>query len=100
MPPQPESGVVELQLLLRAAADDKSYKSYKNYQVTLQRVGGLSQYSIPALRAADTPAGLAVTVRIPARLLTPGTYRLKLSGLGADGLPPVELDEYTFLREE
>jgi hypothetical protein len=92
VPPQPESGVVEL-LLLRADDDHKSY------QATLQRVGGLSQYSILGLRAANTSAGRAVPVRIPARLLTPGTYRLKLSGVGADGRL-VELDEYTFQREE
>jgi hypothetical protein len=92
VPPQPESGVVELRLL---RADD----GYKSYKATLHRVGGLSQYSIPGLRAADTSAGRAVPVRIPARLLTPGTYRLKLSGVGADGRP-VELDEYTFQREE
>jgi hypothetical protein len=92
VPPQPESGVVELRLL--RAADE-----YNSYRATLQRVGGLSQYSIPGLRAADTSAGRAVPVRIPARLLTPGTYRLKLSGVGANGRP-VELDEYTFQREE
>ncbi|HEY9405056.1 MAG TPA: hypothetical protein VIQ24_20560 [Pyrinomonadaceae bacterium] len=92
VPPQPDSGVVELRLL-------RAGNGYNSYKATLQRVGGLSQYSIPGLRDADTSAGRAVPIRIPARLLTPGTYRLKLSGVGADS-QPVELDEYTFQREE
>ena len=91
LPPPPESGVVELRLL--RAADE-----YKGYRVTLQRVGGVSQYSVHGLRAADTPAGRAVPVRIPARLLTPGTYRLRLSGIRDDDRAE-ELDEYIFQRE-
>lgn len=92
LPPQAESVVVELRLLLTA-------DQHKSYRATLQRVGGVNQYSVPDLRAVDTPAGRAVPFRIPARLLTPGTYRLTLSGVNAEGRPE-GADEYIFHRQE
>jgi anti-sigma factor RsiW len=89
--PPDETGVVELWLL--RAGDE-----YQNYRATLQKVGTASRFSITNLRAADTPGGRAVPVKIPAHLLTPGVYRLTLSGLTADGRPE-EAGEYTFQRD-
>ncbi len=92
LPRQGEADVVELRLL-------RGRDAYASYAVTLQRIGAASRFTVASLRAADSPAGRAVPVRIPARLLTPGTYRLTLTGITTDGRRE-EADEYTFLSEE
>jgi hypothetical protein len=90
--PPAEASVVELWLL--RAGDE-----YQSYRASLQRVGAATRFSIPNLHAANTPGGRAVPVKIPVRLLTPGTYRLTLSGVTPDGRLE-EADEYTFQRDE
>jgi hypothetical protein len=90
--PPAETSVVELWLL--RAGDE-----YQSYRASLQRVGAAPRFSIPNLHAANTPGGRAVPVKIPVRLLTPGTYRLTLSGVTPDGRLE-EADEYTFQRDE
>jgi hypothetical protein len=90
--PPAETSVIELWLL-------RARDEYQSYRASLQRVGAASRFSIPNLRAADTPAGRAVPVKIPVRLLTPGAYRLTLSGVTPDGRLE-EADEYTFQRDE
>ncbi len=92
LPPLAGAGVVELRLL-------PSGEEYPSYSASLQRVGAASRYAIPNLRAADTPDGRAVPVRIPARLIAPGQYRLTLRGIAADGRTE-DADEYTFQRDE
>lgn len=90
--PPAETSVVELWLL-------RAKDEYESYRASFQRVGAASRYSIPNLRAADTPGGRAIPVKIPVRLLTPGAYRLTLSGVTPDGQPG-ETSEYTFQRDE
>jgi anti-sigma factor RsiW len=92
VPRQGEADVVELRLL-------RGREEYVSYAATLQRIGAADRFSVNGLRAADTPGGRAVPVRIPARLLTPGAYRLTLTGVTADGRRE-EADEYTFYSEE
>lgn len=92
LPPLAETGVFELRLL-RAGPE------YQGYRAALQRVGSARRFSIPNLRAADTSDGRAVIVKLPAHLLTPGTYRLTLNGLTPDGRPE-EAGEYTFQRDK
>lgn len=92
LPPLAGAGVVELRLL-------PGGEEYPSYSASLQKIGEASRYTIPNLRAADTPSGRAVPVRLPARLLTPGQYRLTLRGIAADGRTE-DADEYTFQRDE
>lgn len=82
--------IVELRLL-------RGRDEFRSYRATLQRVGDGADVPlpIPGLRFADTPDGKVVTVKIPARILTRGAYRLTLSGVNADGMAEVA-DEYAF----
>lgn len=68
---------------------------YQRYQVGFQKEGDVEQFPISGLRAATTPRGKAVPVRIPARLLSPGVYILKLNGVADDGRVEV-IGEYRF----
>jgi hypothetical protein len=72
------SEILELRLIL-------SGDTYPRYLVGLNRIGGAETYRIQGLNAQQTANGQAVVVRIPARLLNPGDYKLSLIGIAADG---------------
>lgn len=76
--PPADAGLVDLSLVLIGDARP-------GYRALLQRVGEPGAFAVDALRAEDTPAGRAVSVKIPARLLTRGRYQLQLIGVNADG---------------
>lgn len=67
---------------------------YGSYQAVFQKEGEVEQFTVDGLRAETTPRGRAVPVRLPAELLGPGLYTLKLNGV-ADGTVE-EINEYGF----
>lgn len=67
---------------------------YRSYQAVFQKEGEVEQFTVDGLRAETTPRGRAVPVRLPARLLGPGVYTLKLNGVD-DGAAE-EVNEYDF----
>lgn len=69
---------VEFQLVI----DGEQYPAYR---ALLQKMEASQSFAIPNLRAASTPAGKAVPLRIPTHLLTRGRYRLQLFGVTATG---------------
>lgn len=66
---------------------------YQSYQVVFQKENDAEQFPIGGLQTETTPRGRAVPLRIPAEILTPGTFILKLNGVG-DGDRIEEIDEY------
>ena len=86
--PPADAPVVELRLVLIG-------EEFQSYRVLLQRVGEPGSFAIQNLRAESTPEGRAVTVRVPAHLLSRGDYQLQLLGVGAGGQAEPTGD-YTF----
>lgn len=68
---------------------------YQGYQVVLQKDGDAEQFPVSGLRAETTPRGRAIPLRIPAEVLPPGTFILKLSGAD-EGERVEEVGEYNF----
>lgn len=58
-------------------------EAYPSYKAVLRRVGTDESYTIPGLQT-DNNGGKAIRVRLPAHLLTAGTYEIQLTGLSAD----------------
>jgi hypothetical protein len=68
----------------------------ERYEALLQKIGSEDQYRIPNLRLQERASqDKAVRLRIPARLLTPGTYTVQLSALSPEGTVSAAT-EYTF----
>lgn len=86
---RPAGGTV-VQLWLMLVKDE-----YQSYQVVLQQDGDAGQFPVGGLRAESTPRGRAIPFRIPAHLLPPGTFILKLNGVG-EGDRVEEVGEYNF----
>ena len=86
--PAPASSTVA-QLWLLLVKDE-----YPNYQVVFQKDDNAEQFSISSHRTESTPRGKAVPFRIPAEMLNPGTYILKLNGI-TDGARIEEVGEYS-----
>lgn len=80
--------IIEFQLILGASA-------YSSYTAELTKTGASERFTIPNLHAQSTSSGQAVAVRIPARLLTRGDYKLALVGVTDDG-KMVDAGEYHF----
>jgi hypothetical protein len=70
-------------------------KQTERYDAVIQRVGGEGRYQIPDLRLQDHAGEKVVRLRIFTRLLSPGTYRVRLNGLTPDG-SVADTGEYTF----
>lgn len=85
----PAGGTVA-QLWLMLVKDE-----YRSYRVVFQKDGDAEQFPVGDLRAEDTPRGRAIPLRIPAELLTPGTFTLKLNGV-SEGNRIEEVGEYNF----
>jgi hypothetical protein len=88
LPPSNDGAVIQLWLLL--VKDE-----YPGYQVIFQKDGEAERFTLGGLRAETTPSGRAIPVRLPARLLRPGVYIFKLSGVATDGRVE-EVGEYDF----
>jgi hypothetical protein len=73
-----------------------STKQSARYEALLQKAGSEDQFRIPHLQLQDrVPGEKAVRLRIPTRLLSPGTYRVQLSELSPDGTV-ANTSEYSF----
>jgi hypothetical protein len=80
---RPDTQIVELRLLWNQS------DSYPTYQGVLNRIGDVQSFNIRDLRPDSE--GKAFRLRLPAHILTIGTYRLQLIGVAADGhLSPLE----------
>jgi hypothetical protein len=58
---------------------------YPRYRVSLQTPEGSERASQDRLTPRGGPSGRSIEVRVPAKLLAPGTYVVIVSGLTADG---------------
>jgi hypothetical protein len=74
----PATQVVQLRLQL---AEDE----YRDYQGILQREPDSRIFTLGNLKARETANGKLLVVRAPARIFSPGEYRLLLSGTTPDG---------------
>jgi len=87
--PPTEARVVQLQLLWAQK------EQYPSYRAILRRVGSTDQFTISNLHVEKIFGGSAVTLRLPAHLLTRGLYQAILSGIGNNG-EPGQSEEYSF----
>lgn len=74
------SGTSAIRLRLALMTED-----YRSYQAVLQTAEGREISSSNKLKAKTTSGGKVVDLILPAKLLTPGDYQLKLSGLSMSG---------------
>jgi len=72
---------------------DPSY-DYQRYRGVLQTVDGTEKFQEDGAKI-NSPSGAIVALRIPARLLPPGSYSVKLSGLNRQGQYE-DLGRYSF----
>jgi hypothetical protein len=85
---RPDSAFAELRLLWMQ--DD-----YPSYKAVVRRPRDDQSYTIPNLQA-ENKDGKVIRVRLPARLLTPGTYQIELTALSVDGSTnPSEIYSFT-----
>lgn len=73
------SGEERLQLKLSLTSDD-----YRQYRAALQTAAGRDILFRDNLKRSNTPQGPAVILTVPTTLLSPGEYRLTLSGTTPD----------------
>ncbi|HKY44091.1 MAG TPA: hypothetical protein VJM50_13480 [Pyrinomonadaceae bacterium] len=66
---------------------------YRIYQAELRAVGGDDSYTIPGIQAEND--GTFIRIRVPARILNRGHYRIILRGISSDGSPGLA-EEYSF----
>jgi hypothetical protein len=68
----------------------------ETYEALLEKVGSQDKFRIPNLRLQERASNAkAVRLKIPTHLLTPGTYKVRLTGLSADG-KTASPSEYNF----
>jgi len=83
----PDTQTVELRLVWTQK------ERYPGYRAVIRRVSSNESFDLPVLHAEND--GNRIRLRIPARLLTRGVYRVELTGIAADGsISPSE--EYQF----
>jgi len=87
---EPRANGIVVQLWLMLIEDE-----YPSYRAFIQKDGDAEQLLVNTLRAETTSRGRAIPLRVPAELLRPGTYILKLKGIGEDGQIE-EVGEYNF----
>jgi hypothetical protein len=85
--PVPAPGTVA-QLWLVLIKDE-----YPSYQVVFQKDDDAEQFPVNGLQAETTTRGRAIPLRVPAEIVSPGTYVLKLNGV-AEGERIEEVGEY------
>jgi len=69
-------------------------ENYTRYSAIVGRVDADEAFTVDNLRA-QIQGGVAISVRLPAQMLTPGVYQIKLSGIAADNTLSFA-DEYRF----
>ena len=69
-------------------------ENYTRYGAILRRIDATEAFTVENLQAQKEP-GLAISVRLPAQMLKPGLYQIKLSGIAADNSLG-RADEYRF----
>jgi hypothetical protein len=74
----PDARLLKLQLNLKGEVN------YKSYQVVLLTVEGVERWSQSMLQAQRTPSGRSIVLSLPARILAPGDYELRLKGYASD----------------
>jgi hypothetical protein len=74
-------GVRLLKLLLNLNGDIE----YKSYQVMLLTAEGAERWGRNKLQARRTGLGRSIVLSLPARILAPGDYELRLQGSASDG---------------
>jgi hypothetical protein len=70
-----------LKLLLNLNGDIE----YKSYQVMLLTAEGAERWGRDKLQARRTGLGRSIVLSLPARILAPGDYELRLNGYASDG---------------
>ncbi len=68
---------------------------YSLYEAEVLRVGDRDSFTIPNLQAEDNER-YTIRLRLPVQMLTPGLYRINLSGVGANGSARPS-EEYSFV---
>jgi hypothetical protein len=86
----PGVSLLKLQLNLKGEAE------YKSYQVTLLTVEGVDKWSRDMLQVQRTGSGRSIDLWLPARILAPGDYELRLKAHASDGTLE-ETGEYYYL---
>src|SRR5262249_40283591 len=71
--------------LLRLQLKFKGEVEYKSYQVTMLTAEGAERWSQDMLQAKRTGSGRSIVLSLPARILAPGDYVLRLKGYALDG---------------
>jgi len=79
--------IVQLQLALPATP-------YQSYQATLRVTNGEELFTVGDLSAQQTEAGRRLNLRLPAHLLTPRDYTLRLNGQTTEGRTDSVADYY------
>jgi hypothetical protein len=74
-------GAQLLKLLLNLNGDIE----YKSYQVMLLTAEGAERWGRDKLQARRTGLGRSIVLSLPARILAPGDYELRLNGYASDG---------------
>jgi uncharacterized membrane protein YciS (DUF1049 family) len=74
-------GASMLKLLLKL----KGEVEYKSYQVALLTAEGAERWSQGMLQAQRTGSGRSIELWLPAKILAPGDYELRLKGVASDG---------------
>ena len=70
---------------------------YATYQAQVRRMEETESFSIPNLQA-ENDGGYRIRIRLPARILRRGTYKIELRGVNNDG-SVTSAEEYTFFVE-
>jgi uncharacterized membrane protein YciS (DUF1049 family) len=71
--------------LLKLLLELKGEVEYKSYQVMLLTAEGSERWGRDKLRAQRTGSGRSIDLSLPARILAPGDYELRLKGYASDG---------------
>jgi hypothetical protein len=79
-----------VQLRLQIGAGD-----YQSFQATLQTAENQELFNLPDLKATTIGGERVVVIYVPAKILTPRDYQLRLSGLTQNN-QPVYLGRYNF----
>jgi hypothetical protein len=76
-----------------------SENRYSSYRAEILRVDNAERFTIPPLLQAETDRASTIRLRLPARLLHRGHYKLRLSGINPDGSVG-STQEYVFAVSE
>lgn len=82
--------------LLKLRLKLKGETEYRSYQATMLTVEGAERWSRDMLQAQRTGSVRSIVLSLPARILAPGDYELRLKGYASDGTPE-ETGEYYYL---